>query len=130
MGLDNGLILRNPKVEQVPSYIISRFDFDETLDVCYWRKCWGIRRAILNVLDPQGVMSDEYEFRVEAEDVPAIKKALKPFFDSVYWEENGDSIWEYEEYKDVLLQDWVNLTWLEGYLKNNPDAVCFFYDSY
>lgn len=130
MGLDNGLILRNPKVEQIPSYIISRFDFDETLDVCYWRKCWGIRRAILNVLDPQGVRSDEYEFRVEAEDVPAIKKALKPFFDSIYWEENGDSIWEYEEYKDVLLQDWVNLTWLEEYLKNNPDAVCFFYDSY
>lgn len=124
------MILRNPKVEQVPSYIISRFDFDETLDVCYWRKCWGIRKAILNVLDPQGVMSDEYEFRVEAEDVPAIKKALIPFFDSVYWEENGDSIWEYEEYKDVLLQDWVNLTWLEEYLKNNPDAVCFFYDSY
>lgn len=130
MGLDNGLILRNPKVEQIPSYIISRFDFDETLDVCYWRKCWGIRKAILNVLDPQGVMSDEYEFRVEAEDVPAIKKALKPFFDSVYWKENGDSVWEYEEYKDVLLQDWVNLTWLEKYLKNNPDAVCFFYDSY
>lgn len=131
MGLDNGIILKNPKLKQIPPYVKPRFEGNtEYFDVCYWRKCWGIRRIFLRVLDPEHKYENSCKIPIDAEDIPALQRALKPFFDKKYWEENAESIWEYEDYLNVLLQDWVSLCWLENYLKNNLDSECYFYDSY
>ena len=46
------------------------------------------------------------------------------------WEEDGDSIWEYEEYFDNMLNIMLNLKWLESYMALNSNIEVEFYDSY
>jgi hypothetical protein len=131
MGLDNGIYLQDIKREQIkfPWFVILPFDrdYDDRTDICYWRKCWGIRNEIRSILH----MSDnEYEHEVEEDDVPAIVRKLEDFLDEEYWENNADSIWEYDEFKPCLLQQIKNLLWLREYLKEHPNVKCYFYDSY
>ena len=47
-----------------------------------------------------------------------------------HWEEEADSIWEYDEMIDALIDQILNLKWLQRYLTDNPGAMCFFYDSW
>lgn len=74
---------------------------------------------------------DTYEAKVEAEDLRAILRKMPQFFDKTYWEDEGDSIWTFEEaFENILLQQTINLYWLESYLSEHPDKECYFYDSY
>lgn len=135
MGLDNGIILKLSS-KRIPEdftktnawWMSTDEDVakDGNLDICYWRKCWGIRAAILGVLH----VGEGCEHPVEAEDLPAIRRELVKFLNPTYWEENGDSIWTYEEIYESLLDDLLNLKWLERYLKKHPEDSAFFYDSY
>lgn len=138
MGLDNGiiLVLANKKIpEDFPSchedywWVGDEKDVAKNgkLDVAYWRKCWNIREAIISVLH---VGNDGGEYPIEAEDLPAIRRALIKFLHYDYWEEHSDSIWEYDDIVDTLLQILINLKWLEIYLKRHPEDSAYFYDSY
>ena len=135
MGLDNGIILKieDKKLPADFPTTPDSFDLKELeergeLEIAYWRKCWGIRAAIIEVLHMKD--SEEWEHTVEADDVPAIRKALLKFLHPVYWEENADSIWEYDEYFEHMLDIMFNLKWLEKYLEEHPAAIAYFYDSY
>lgn len=128
MGLDNGIILECSKedFETIPYFEkddISKYMGNE---LAYWRKCWGIRRAIITVLHGE----DGGETPIEAEDVPALIRALKPFLSKDYWDEESDSIWEYEDHFDNTYKVLLRLEWLKDYLKKNPNVKCYFYDSY
>lgn len=134
MGLDNGIVL---KIDEFPKdFYTEKSDFgtssyDEKakeLNIAYWRKCWGIREAILNIVGRNNL--DEFEYKIEWDDVPAIIRALKNFLNEKYWNDSADSIWEYEEYIDTMIDIILNLKWLEKYLKDHKDAECYFYDSY
>ena len=129
MGLDNGFILRTESAVDAPAFV-ELFDYefkDNEVEVVYWRKCWGLRDAVLKVLHAGDA---DYHIDVAAEDIPAIIRAIKPFFNKEYWDENADSIWEYVEFFDNLVQTVFNLYWLQSYLMEHPDASCYFYDSY
>jgi hypothetical protein len=131
MGLDNGIVLQGVKREniKVPWFVSFPFatDFEHRLDVCYWRKCWGIRERIRNLLHMDNKV---YEAPVEEDDIPALIRLLENFLDKDYWDNNAESIWEYDEYKSHLLQQIKNLLWLREFLKLNPCVKCYFYDSY
>lgn len=136
MGLDNGIILKlaNRKIpkdfpESEAWWIDKAEDVakDGEMHVAYWRKCWGIRGDILSILHA-GQEGGEYP--VEAEDLPAIRRALIKYLRPDYWEEKADSIWEFEEMIEPMLNILLNLKWLEGYLKSHPKDSAFFYDSY
>ena len=136
MGLDNGIILRLkenkipkdfPSQETLDSWDHERVQDKKELEVAYWRKCWGIRSAIMDVLH---MKDDEYQHPVEAEDCPAIRRALVNFLKPDYWDENADSIWEYEEMYETMLDILLNLKWLEKRLNANPEESAYFYDSY
>ena len=108
------------------------------VEVAYWRKCWGIRDAIVNKLHLP-IESEDYklnakfengDYKLNVEDIAAIIKILKPFFSEDYWNEYADSIWEFNEYFDNMLQIMINLKWLQMYMKINPDIEVVFYDSY
>ena len=71
-----------------------------------------------------------YGFPIEREDIPAIVRELYKFLDKSYYEENADSIWEFDEIIDNLFQQIINLKWLEGYMEDHPDVEVEFYDSY
>jgi hypothetical protein len=98
--------------------------------IAYWRKCWGIRGAILYVLDPQNKKSDQARHPIELEDIPAIIRALKPFLSKDYWENEAESIWEYEEYFDNMYEILIKLEWLKQNWNNLQIKEVYFYDSY
>ena len=127
MGLDNGIILECSKedFETIPYF--NKDDIGTSSNhLAYWRKCYGIRRAILNILHGK----DEEDTPIELEDIPALIRVLKPFLSRDYWDEESDSIWEYEEYFDDTYKILLRLEWLKDYLKKNPNVKCYFYDSY
>lgn len=130
MGLDNGIILKvNPDTLSVNKLIKLNKTYSDNPDteVCYWRKCWGIRNAIIEKFH---FPTDCGEFKFDAEDIPVIIKILFDFYGKEEWEEKADSIWEWDEFKDNLRQQILNLTWLYDYMLANPDADVIFYDSY
>ena len=128
MGLDNGFICKNIKRDEIPSYVRLPWDCrDEDVEIAYFRKCWGIRNEILEKLH---VKDDEYKIPVEKEDIIPIVKILMKYLDREYYDENADSIWEYDEYKENIQHSIINLMWLRVYMETHPDVTCYFYDSY
>lgn len=130
MGLDNGIIARKVNKKDIPTFVKDGYaDYkDDVMEVAYWRKCWGIREAMANVGHPEDL--DIFDFKIEKEDIPAIVRELYRFLDKSYYEENADSIWEFDEIIDNLFQQIINLKWLEGYMEDHPDVEVEFYDSY
>ena len=130
MGLDNGIIIKKINKEQInkiPDYINVEIYNDNKVEIAYWRKCWGIRNEILDILH----MNDyTYTKNIDIEDIPALIKMLYNFLSENYWEENSDSIWEYEGMKEQLVQQIINLKWLYSFMKENNDIEVEFYDSY
>ena len=55
---------------------------------------------------------------------------IAKWLDKERWEDEGDSIWEYDEIKDMLVQNIVNLSIIQSYMTINPDVYLEFYDSY
>ncbi len=132
MGLDNGIILKKSIKEiKIPWYVSVDYRSNNTkVEVCYWRKCWGIRGEILDIFDEQDIMSGGYEYQIKSEHISKIVKVIKKYLNKKYWEENARSIWEYREYFPRNIQNIINLLWLKRYLKENPNVECYFYDSY
>ena len=128
MGLDNGFICKNIKRDEIPSYVRLPWDCrDEDIEIAYFRKWWGIRGEIIRLLH---VKDDEYKIPVEKEDIIPIVKILMKYLDREYYDENADSIWEYDDYKENIQHSIINLMWLRVYMEAHPDVTCYFYDSY
>ena len=127
MGLDNGIVMlikKNKKLDFLGTP--STYDKDNKhysrYDVCYWRKCWGIRNAIISILDPKGFNSNLGKYNIDLEDIPAMIRALQKFLNSKYYERNANSIWEYDRYIDTLITNIFVLMKVEDYLKDcNPN---------
>ena len=130
MGLDNGFVMCNLNKKDVPDFAafwMRDYDEPDKAEVIYWRKCWGLRGVVLDVLHAS---DNDYHIPVEAEDIPAIVRAIKPFFNEQHWEDVGDSIWTYDEMFDNLVNSVLTLEWMKWYLEEHPDVTCYFYDSY
>lgn len=132
MGLDNGISI-NTKYRgenlNLPWYVeMGEFD-----DICYWRKCWGIRDDIVRLLHMDGKGGT---CNLEAEDIPAIIRVIEKYITGgqAYWDEAGHSIWEFSEIKENLLQNVGNLLWLKEELERREAEgitdFAYFYDSY
>ena len=135
MGLDNGIIIECKSKEEAQSIIddaathLNSLDLYQTeVEVCYWRKCWNIRREILEVLHA----GDEGgKYTIDIEDIKPIIKRLYKFLDKETWENDDDgSIWEFEEFRESLLWSILNLSWLYYYKIEHPKIEIYFYDSY
>ena len=99
-----------------------------SVEICYWRKCWGIRNEVL-CLFPEADSNDSC-LNLTPEHIRAIRKILRSFMNRKKWEEEANSIWTYSEIRPRLTKHWIALWWLERYLKKNPDAEAYFYDSW
>lgn len=128
MGLDNGIILRDVNSKElVVNKLINLDNLEDTsTEICYWRKCWRIRNAIVEKLH----FNDNEESKLDVEDIPVIIKILFDFYGQTEWEEDADSIWEWDEFKDTLRQQIFNLIWLYDYMLEHSDTEVIFYDSY
>ena len=130
MGLDNGIELRTHKE--------TLHHRSNNIEICYFRKCWGIRDEILGILKDN---HSNYNFSeigggtydLDSKDVKDIKKIIKRFLDEDYFNDYADSkIFTYEEYKPILKKAYKNLRWLRWYLWlcGNKVRRLWFYDSY
>ena len=131
MGLDNGIcVKRTDKTANIPELL--RFEDDwirkyqTDYEVCYWRKCWNVRHMIMDVVT--GGFSDSYRIFLTADDVSRIAEALGSFTEH-NWEDEGGSIWEFCEYKEILGDQIANLGVLKRLMQEHELAV-YFYDSY
>lgn len=133
MGLDNGVMLKVKK-EQNYKKAYKLFEHNNVWDehgeveVAYWRKCWGVRNAILAAV-PNG--EDEYHYPVTSENIDAIIKAFRHFLNKRTWTEEADSIWEWDKYtRHNQAKNYVGLLRLRQWLKTHPEDEAYFYDSY
>ena len=129
MGLDNGVFLNKP-TSVIPFYVKvdSWASSEDSVEICYWRKCWGIRDEILSLF-PEADSNDSC-LKLTPEYIRAIRKIIRSFMNKKKWEEESNSIWTYDEIHLRLIKQWIALWWLEHYLKKNPDAEAYFYDSW
>lgn len=129
MGLDNGICIRcepDKKDFYVNYFIDVDGDYDNP-EICYWRKCWNVREAILNVLHAK---PDQFEFKIEADDIKPIIRKLLELMDKEVWDGSDESIWEFDEIKDTLVKQIANLHLLRKLFEKEPDLEVYFYDSY
>ena len=137
IGLDNGIYVKSNKRiitrEQLPNGIIYPFnkDYEGSVEIAYWRKCWGLRNDIMNTFGWRTKSPDEWKFEIStpAQVIDLIALIAK-WLDKERWEDEGDSIWEYDDIKNMLVQNIINLSIIQSYMTINPDVYLEFYDSY
>lgn len=133
MGLDNGILLKvkNEKDYEKAHRLFNHeswYDSDEC-SVCYWRKCYGIRNAILRVVDP--AITNEYEYPVTLDNIDDIIKTFKYFLHKKEWGEEADTIWEWDKNtRHNQARNLRGLKRLRHWLRRHPDDTAYFYDSY
>ena len=138
IGLDNGVVVRSSKRPVIrdilPKELIYPFEKEYIVgevEIIYWRKNWNLRNTILNSNAVNSISTSEYEFSI---DTPAqvfeLIRIIVSFMNKETWEEDGDSIWDYDEILPILEQNVINLAIIAGFMQNNSDIYLVFYDSY
>ncbi len=137
IGLDNGFYVKSNKRkitrEMLPSIIKYPFDTDynDEVEIVYWRKNWGLRYGVLDIIGKRFASESEYKFEIDKpETVEEIIRLIAAFLDPEKWEEDGQSIWTANEARPGLMRDIVNLAAIQVVMEENPDIYLEFYDSY
>ena len=135
IGLDNGFYVKSNKRkitrEMLPSVIKYPFDkdYDDNVEIVYWRKNWGLRYGVLDILGKR--FKEEYTYQIDKpETVKKIIELIAFFLDPERWENEGQSIWSADEARPGLIRDIVNLAAIQVFMEENPDVYLEFYDSY
>ena len=135
MGLDNGIqIKRNTYTNSIPELKQFELTYDNKhqfdFEVCYWGKCYNIRDMIMNLVE--SARDNDYSDLLTTTDIGKIIHGLQSF-DSVNWQEDGGSIWDWDDkeypYSENVKRDIENLKILQT-LMNKYDLEVYFYDSY
>lgn len=103
-------------------------------DITYWRKCYGIRSFILSVyrknhLDDK--RKDKYSYDLTTDDVKEIQWFLHHCaISEQYYNDQTNSIWEYEDLRPTLEQQVRSLEILLQEMTKGSNIKVIFYDSY
>lgn len=131
MGLDNGVSIRRNgnalAIYDKLAYLEQPWDIERRYDfeVAYFRKCYNIRNLIFNHLD---YADDNGITPLDVNDIGVIIEVLKSL-NTLNWDDEGGSIWTYEEQEPFIQQAIKNLTYLQE-LMADYDLDVYFYDSY
>ena len=133
MGLDNHIIVKYDKKIKSPFWKKMEtwpFCGEKVIELCYWRKCWGLRNSIINHLLEEGEEEDKQGiYPLDASDVENIRRVVTYFLHRRRWNREGNSIWLWEEIRFTLIQHYFRLAWLERQMKKNG-LEAWFLDSY
>ena len=101
---------------------------DELVEICYWRKCWGIRNEI--VLHLKKCNPDiEYAYKTPLDELDGICDIINKFTKEYYYNMYARSIWDWDEMVDKLKLQITRLEWCKELLKEDKIELEF-YDSY
>lgn len=135
MGLDNGFIVKSTKrkisIDDLPEGIVLPFAGsynEEGEEIVYWRKNWGLRNVIRRLLN---MREEQYVYEIDSyRQILDIVEVIFNFKNKRIWEDEGGSIWSYEEIEPILQRDIINLILMVPFMQKNPDVYIEFYDSY
>lgn len=137
MGLDNGIYIKSNKRkitrEDLPVIINYPFekDYNNNVEIIYWRKCWGLRNDVMNTFGWRFASKEQYIFEIDKpEQVLQFIELISSWLNEEKWQEEGDSIWDYNEIRETLIQNIINLAVIYMYMIMYPDVYLEFYDSY
>ena len=131
MGLDNGLILHTtkqidfPKELHIDDWWQSNGQYH--YGICYWRKCWNIRREMAHIINAPLDYVAKYDLDIT--EVKNLWRAINELNSKRAWED-GDSFWSYDEMRDHLDNDLLKLEWLIDFMGKDDESQVEFYDSY
>lgn len=131
MGLDNGLILHTakqinfPKELHIDDWWQSNGQYH--YGICYWRKCWNIRREMAHIINAPLDYVAKYDLDIT--EVKNLWRAINELNSKRAWED-GDSFWSYDEMRDHLDNDLLKLEWLIDFMSKDDESQVEFYDSY
>lgn len=134
MGLDNGIMIKSKddKMIFIPKrYYTWKIEGFKHYEIAYWRKCWGIREKILEILPKED--DEEYlwgDRLINRDDMKVLIKEMKKFTKRKYWDKYADSIWTFDEFKSNQRKIIRNLKYMYWYMKRNPEIEVYFYDSF
>ena len=119
---------RNVTIDDIANivYFLQK-DHCQNLDLS---DCISSVKRVLNKREDKCSM-DNYTYDIDTtSQIIDIMRGIIEFMNEETWEEEGHSIWTYQEIREHLAYDLVNLSLMIGYMKNNPDVYLEFYDSY
>lgn len=137
IGLDNGIVIRGDLPTKDDDVPFTMELHTNQIEVAYWRKYWGLRNKIIDVLcrnyerDSRETQCD-YEWRLNHHDVLDIIELVqqemhKATFEE--WENDSGCIWSWAESLPNNARNLAHLYWLVEWMQDNECEVIF-YDSY
>lgn len=138
MGLDNGILVRKDCVtNKIAQKLLSRYidEFSPNhYEIAYWRKCWNIRRALIDILDFDGSTLNDCDYPITTKNqIDQIISYLKSLNKKTWCNDGGSwegSIWEWEEIEDHIKEQIEALKTLKLAMSFDKNIRAFFYDSY
>lgn len=133
MGLDNGILVTKDSVtNKIAQKLLSRY-IDEyspnCYEITYWRKCWNIRRELINILNFDGSTPNDCDYPITSIDqVNQIIDYLKSLNEKTW--NDDDSIWSWEEIEYSIKKQIRALKTLKLAMLFDKNIEAYFYDSY
>lgn len=130
MGLDNGIYIKGYKKK--PFYVKDDFyDQSNQIDLAYWRKYWGLRNDIINIIY-ENYYGNDSEVLLSENQIKKIRNLIMEItFSKKRYLESCNGYWDYNIYSVLRgIRQMINLTWAARQVRKNPEVEVFWYDSY
>ena len=130
MGLDNGIYIKGYRKK--PFYVKDDlYDQSNQIDLAYWRKYWGLRNDIINIIY-ENYYSNDSEVLLSENQIKKIRNLIMEItFSKKKYLESCSGYWDYNIYSVLRgIRQMINLTWAARQVRKNPEVEVFWYDSY
>lgn len=130
MGLDNGIYIKGYRKK--PFYVKDDlYDQSNQIDLAYWRKYWGLRNDIINIIY-ENYYGNDSEVLLSENQIKKIRNLIMEItFSKKRYLESCSGYWDYNIYSVLRgIRQMINLTWAARQVRKNPEVKVFWYDSY
>lgn len=130
MGLDNGIYIKGYKKK--PFYVKDDlYEQSNQIDLAYWRKYWGLRNDIINIIY-ENYYGNDSEVLLSENQIKKIRILIMEItFSKKRYLESCSGYWDYNIYSVLRgIRQMINLTWAARQVRKNPEVEVFWYDSY
>ena len=130
MGLDNGIYIKGYRKK--PFYVKDDlYDQSNQIDLAYWRKYWGLRNDIINIIY-ENYYGNDSEVLLSENQIKKIRILIMEItFSKKRYLESCGGYWDYNIYSVLQgIRQMINLTWAARQVRKNPEVEVFWYDSY
>ena len=130
MGLDNGIYIKGYR--RKPFYVKDDvYEQSNQIDLAYWRKYWGLRNDIINIIY-ENYYSNDSEVLLSENQIKKIRNLIMEItFSKKRYLESCSGYWDYNIYSVLRgIRQMINLTWAARQVRKNPEVEVFWYDSY